>query len=303
MSKAEGKGFTRRPRVFDGDTLGVRPTWSDSGIPPGRRITVGLGEPLDLEDSVELVFSRSRSNNLLIVGRVSESDNFDGAVLGGVHSCVAEAGRRGAKVTVVDLLDDSSNDQGLTLSELCGLTGAHVVRGGRNLGEEVQRLRDEVHRRQVSSLYDEPGELFLLHGLQRALDIAAYDPFATSVGSEFDEAENDESDFASVAPGVSLGDILRDGPDVGVHVAVTIDGLLQFERRLGKDTLREFGWRLVGSGVSPGDVAVLTDTYGESASRQNQLLLVDVNRGRNRRMKAYPPLTRSTMEKWGAGER
>ena len=40
--------------------------------------------------------------------------------------------------------------------------------------------------------------------------------------------------------------MLRDGPDVGIHVLATVDSAEGLERRLGPSALNEFGTRLVG---------------------------------------------------------
>jgi hypothetical protein len=89
---------------------------------------------------------------------------------------------------------------------------------------------------------------------------------------------------------------LRDGPEVGVHTAVVVDGLGQFDRRLGRDALKEFDWRIVGSGVAPNDVGTITDSYAPAEIRPSQLLIADASRGRSRRVRAYPRHTSHTIK-------
>ena len=131
--------------------------------------------------------------------------------------------------------------------------------------------------------YRADAQLLLLNGLHRALDLVPEDPFA-------DAEDADEPNAARL-----LAEALRDGPEVGCHTAVVIDGIGQFDRRLGREMLKEFDWRIAGCELSPGDIAAITESYTESEIRQSQLLIVDHGRGKSQRVRAYPNYPRASI--------
>jgi S-DNA-T family DNA segregation ATPase FtsK/SpoIIIE len=285
--KAERAGFDRQPRVFDGDTLAVRPPLGLNPVTP-HPLSLEFGEPYDLDESAALIIRRSRSNNCLLVGSTDERGEPDAAVSGALHTCILGATHQGAAVFVIDLLgDEPASDNNVSLSLLCSELGVPLQRGQGALRETMRHVVGESRsRHHRTDGYDQEAQVVVVHGIQRALDLAPFDPFVME-----DDGEQ-ESDSKVVQ------EILRDGPDVGIHVVLSVDGLMQFERRLGKESLREFGWRLIGNRVNPTEVATLTDNFKEPVIRANQLLVVDTNAGRNQRMRAYPPLSPSEVQEW-----
>jgi hypothetical protein len=141
-----------------------------------------------------------------------------------------------------------------------------------------------VAARHADGQYDAPGELLVLNGLHRAMDLTPYDPFGVPGD------EDTEPNAAAM-----LAQIVRDGPDVGIHTAVVVDGLPQFDRRLGRDLLAEFGWRLAGSTLSVQDVQLITESYSEGAIRRHQLLIADQLKGKHSRVRAYPRHTKQSI--------
>lgn len=233
--KAEVSGFDRRPRVFDGDNLAVRPIM-EVGSEGSNRFGLIFGEPYDLDDSVTVQVRRSRSNNLLVLGSTNELGEVDASVLGALHTCVAGSALQGATVGVVDLIgDEQGSVSAIGLGDLCTEVGAQFQRGQGALRRILDDVVAEVRTRHASQKYDLVARMAVVHGIQRALDLEAYDPFSV-------EDDSGPESLAKV-----LREVLSDGPDVGIHIVVTVDDLGQFERRLGKELLKEFGWRLIAS--------------------------------------------------------
>ena len=285
-AKADLAGFKRLPRVFDGDLLAVRPAHQ---IPAqnNSRLVLRMGEPYDMGDAVTVALGRKRGTSLLLLGADDDNERPDLSVPGAVHTCIIDAAIQGSVVTVLDFLGDLSNaDSILDLSSLCKQLALTYQRGRASLAA-LGGLSALVRERHTGGQYHAQRHVLVLHGLQRALDLTPEDPYTRS------DHPVDES------PGPRLADILRDGPDVGVHVVVVADGLVQFDRRLGRDLLKEFEIRIAGSAVSPTDLAAITDSFKESPVRRHQLLLADHSRGILRRMRAYPPYASSNELKEG----
>lgn len=275
-AKAAGIALGRMPRVFDGDTLAVRP----ANRPPGSatRAAFALGEPFDLEPWAELALRRGRGANVVLFGAIGE-ENADASVDGAVHSCLGDATASGMAVQVVDFMGQvETAGPDLDLMRACQALGVDYRRASA-LTEVLTGVESEVGSRRAAADYGRPGLLLVLYGLHRALELAPEDPYA-------DPAAADQQDQAR-----SLARVLRDGPEVGCHSIVVLDRLAQFERRLGRDMLKEFDWRVAGSGLSSSEVATITDSYGDGDIRHSQLLIVDHGQGRKRRVRGYPRYT------------
>jgi DNA segregation ATPase FtsK/SpoIIIE, S-DNA-T family len=279
-AKADAAGFKRRPRVFDGDTLAARPSEPAPGTP--TRPVFALGEPFNLDSSAGIALRRGRGANILLVGAGDEDENPDASIDGAMHSCIADAIAEGLAVNVVDFIGDpGTGDDALDLMSLCDVLGTSYRRASA-LADVLAEVAAEIGERREASDYGRAGRLLVLNGVQRALDLAPEDPYA--------EPGDDGPDTAG-----QLAAVLREGPEVGCHVAVVVDRLAQFDRRLGREMLKEFDWRVAGSVVSPADVTVITESYTEAEIRHSQLLLVDHGRGRSRRVRAYPRHNRASI--------
>jgi len=283
-AKAATLGFLRQPRVFDGDTLAERPDEPSQGS--ATRPEFAIGEPFTLERSAGVRLRRGRGANLLLLG-ANEDDvaSVDSAIDGATQSVLADAVAQGLVVQVVDFIGDSDpGEYALDLMALCEALGV-AYRRGSALASILADENAEVALRREAEDYKAGAHLLLLSGLQRALDLTPEDQYADA----------DESDQPSSAR--LLAAVLRDGPEVGCHTAVVIDGMAQFDRRLGRDMLNEFDWRVAGSELSPADITAITESYTESDIRQSQLLLADHGRGKSQRVRAYPRYTSTTILK------
>lgn len=275
-AKAHDAGLTRQPRVFDGDTLATRPEGPADGS--ATRPAFGLGEPFDLERTAGLALRRGRGSNVLFVGSPGDEPQNDQAIVGAVQSILADATELGLATTVVDFVGDAEPAAGLDLLDLAEATGTEYRRAS-GLASALEQQQDEIVARREADDYRKPGRLLVLHGLHRAFDLAPEDPYS------------DSRDQA----GATLGAILRDGPEVGCHVALTVDSLAQLERKIGRELVTEFDWRVLSFGASTQDLATLTGRFNEVAVRPGQLLIVDHAGGTSRRARAYPRHTAASI--------
>jgi len=262
--KAEREGVTRSPRVFDGDRLARRPP-----RPPEKgatRPTFALGEPFDLDEFAGITLRRGRGANVLLLG----SDGEDCAVAAAVQSCVVDAVAGDMQVEVVDFVGGGDAEDGIDLLELCEALPSRYRRGS-GFAACLEEVQAEIAGRREADDYRRPGLLLVLNGLHRAFDLAPEDAF-------------DESPQL----GSLLARIAREGPEVGCHTLAFVEGVAQFDRKLGHDLLGEFEWCVAGSEVSTGDVATVTEVFDAPEIRTNQLLIADRAAGKQRRVRAYP---------------
>ena len=284
--KADHRLFMRRPRVFDGDVQARRPTPTEIAWAGRETPNVPLGEPFSMEETDDVVLTRRAGSNVLIIG-VTESEgpprDRDLAAQGAMHSFLACGVRHGMKVSCIDFLGPEQ-DPGTELSveDVCRAIGVSYHRA-RQAAKVLDDAAAEVRRRQDAEDYHSAGELLILHGLQRATDLAPWDPYS-----------GDEDPDSTPNPARGLITLLRDGPDVGVHTVVSVDTLALLDRRMGRELLAEFELRLAVSAATAADVATLTDSYKERPPGPRQLLICDHARGTTRRVRSYSPLDESS---------
>ncbi len=105
-----------------------------------------------------------------------------------------------------------------------------------------------------------------------------------------DGSDRSEGSAASDRPFELLAAVLRDGPEVGVHVVASCDSLAQFDTRLGRPSLSEFGVCVV-TAMDEQDSTTLLDSPYASTLRSGHALLADEERGKLVKFRPYvlPP--------------
>ncbi|MFZ6005558.1 MAG: FtsK/SpoIIIE domain-containing protein [Actinomycetota bacterium] len=270
--KARQTGWTRLPRVFDGDAVVDRPPPAiAAGAVAGKKLTIDMGEPFSLEDTEKVAVRRTRGGNLLLLG--NEMGSGDRALLGALHSCLLAARGQGLPTTVIDFAgDDDDDDIGSPLVDVVEALPATYVR---SVGASAQlaEVSERVAARTASADYKSPSELVVIVGLERARVLQPVDPYA------IDDGPSDSSALLAV---------LQGGPEVGIHTVLQADRARTLEARLGPDAMAEFGLRVGGSCTDQADLSAICGQYGDVPPlRHGQLLLSDLTRGTARRLRGF----------------
>jgi hypothetical protein len=272
-AKADAEGFTRHPRVFDGDKVVARPPLAEV-LKPSHRFAVPVGEPFTLAESESIVVPRTRGANVLLIGDRDDEETPDHGIRSVVHSFLLAAAAQQVDVTVVDFIGDEEIEDGLTVMDVADIVGAQYVRSG-GLPSALSELAATVSDRTAAGEYKAPTQWLMLFGLQRALSLTPYDPYSVS-----------ESDGPSLAELLAL--VVTGGPEVGVHVVVDTDRSRSVEMRLGSELLGEFTLRVAGSAADQKDLGLVTGAYGDVAPlRPGQLLIGDLLKGTAKRARGY----------------
>lgn len=268
-SKAEATGWTRRPVVFEGnapipadDTPAAQFVDEIRGADP-RVLRLRFGAPMAVTGSADLNIRRESGGNILLVSRdvqpdgVTDTFSLPRAV---ATNLVASAVAQRARVEIVDFLpvDEGLGDLLLPFAE----AGAASIHGRRQAPALLASLRDDVRQRIAEDLTSQSPALLVLSGMHRARDFDAD-------GSDYETA-SELSD--------ALTEIMRDGPEVGIHTVVWCDTLQNLSRRLPPGGLRELAWRLVGK-MSADDSASLIAVDTAASLREQQVIAANEDRG------------------------
>jgi tetratricopeptide (TPR) repeat protein len=277
-AKADEAGFTRRPIVFEGNAAtpieSIRPgqfreELTTSGRAPLR---IRVGSPMTISGAADLQLAREPGANVLVVAR--DGGDGDGAVPGAGDTvprsqlavAVASLALSPARIDVVDF---TTVDDGIDVV-LGPLLERDRVRVHRRRGFPglLRELRTEVRDRVATDDAGGVPRTLFLYGVHRARDL--------DVGGLDGDPELVEV----------LEEILRDGPEVGVHTWAWCETVGGLARRLPASVLREFAWRVAGK-QSPDDSQRLLGSDEAAELRDRQVLLVNDDRGLIRRCTTY----------------
>ncbi len=269
-AKADAEGFNRRPVVFEGNA-----PISAEDTPPAqfvdevrgadaRTLRLRFGAPMAITGSADINLRRESGANVLLVARDAPADTrtFDpfSVPRAVTANLTLSAVARRASVEIIDFLPI---DEGLE-TFLAPLLEASVVSvsRARQAPDVLRRIRAEVKRRVDEDDTSCPATFLVLYGMHRARDF------------DQDSVDYDrETDLPEV-----LSQIMRDGPETGVHTFLWFDTVASISRRLPSGAAREASWRLGGS-MSADDSSSFLGVDAASSLREQQLLAANEDRG------------------------
>ncbi|SEH48065.1 FtsK/SpoIIIE family protein [Mycolicibacterium rutilum] len=234
----------------------------DALVPPqgdARHLGIPVGLPLTLDaDPLFTTLRRDAGSNLLIV------DEQGGSSLA---IAIASVQRQGAAVELLDFGGDE-NDWPAVVDELGALDDVRVGRR-KAAGPTLTRLAGLVNERQEMGEYRSRPIVLALAAMGRARD--------------FDPNSYDDDALTNL-----LGTILKDGPEVGVHVLCWFDRPAGIGKRVSSSQLNEFGQRLVGV-LNRDDSSQLIDSENAASLKSGQGICADLDRAAEYRIRRFAP--------------
>ncbi|MBD3673524.1 MAG: cell division protein FtsK [Planctomycetaceae bacterium] len=264
--------------VFEGNVL-AEPALNASLVSqirgetePSAPLQLWLGDPVTIGKPASLTFSSQPGQNLLIVG--TEGDDVSGLLA----------------VSLFNQRSHADDD----------LPGGFLLDGGTLTSE---RWRETVTRAQSHLKVGTPNDVesFLEEittemELRRCDDERAAIPlFLTIVDlTKFGVLRKSEDDFGfgsfdkekEVSPSARFQDILKEGPTLGIHVMMWCHSYNNFDRWLGRSSLREFEYRIAFQ-MGGTDSSNLVDSPAASRLGRNRALLYRDSMGSVEKFRPY----------------
>lgn len=244
---ARQSGFDRHPHVFEGNAE-VRADDYEPSLyrGDGQGITIPVGAPMSMGPPITTKFERAPGGNLLIV---------DVEGLGNLPVLITSLLAQGIDVTAVNFA--AIEHEWEPIFDALVAEGL-IQTNRRRIDEVVDLLVREVVERHGNSDYRAAPKVLTLIGVHRAREL---DP------DDYD----DDSLLAKVRR------LVKDGPEVGVHVVAWADRKASLDRRFDSQTLREFGLRFLGR-MSEDDSRSLADTEQAAAITPAQVVFDDFDK-------------------------
>jgi S-DNA-T family DNA segregation ATPase FtsK/SpoIIIE len=222
-----------------------------------------LGEPIAVLPPVAAIFRRQTGKHLLIVSR-DEAEGV-GALYAAWISLLCQHRPTTARFHVLDL--SAADSSWAPFASAIRSAFGHEIEAldRRNTAAALRSLAALVKRRIESPGHGDEPVFLVIQGLHRARDLRPdTDSYYTPAG-------------AQPSPAELLTQILRDGPEVGVHVLAWCDTVTNARRTLDR-AFGEFGMRLAGP-MSMEESSLFLDCGDASRlDRPHRLLFCDEDR-------------------------
>jgi DNA segregation ATPase FtsK/SpoIIIE, S-DNA-T family len=237
-----------------------------------------LGDAIAIKDPTAIVFRPQSGSNVLIVGQNDEAALA--MMIMGALGIAAQHPPAGPQACRFYLLDGSPVDSALSgqLGRLKDILPHPVTNvTWRELGTTFTGLAEEMKRRQESTSDDQAPVYIIIYDVQRFRDLRKSD-------DDFGYSRYDED--KPMPPSKLFGDVLRDGPPVGIHTLIWCDSVNNMNRTLDRQGMKEFENRILFQ-MSANDSSTLIDTPAASKLGENRALYYSEEENRIEKFRPY----------------
>lgn len=229
--------------------------------PGGAVLNLWVGEPIAMLPAHAIQLKRQSGANLLVIDRNEE------LAFGVVFSSLLSIAAQESPETVVfHVIDMSSTDASwVEHSEIFSSHFPHPanVYNLRGLDVVLPELAEEIDCRELSDTKQMAKIILVLFGVQRARNIRREESFSFAP----------PSDSGSVHS--NLGQILREGPEFGIHTLIWCDTLQSFSRIFDNSALNEIGHRIAGVLSSADSIKLFDEPVASKLDRANRMICYD----------------------------
>jgi hypothetical protein len=239
-----------------------------------------LGEAMAIKDPTAAVFRPQSGGNAIMVGQQDENALAVMAMTAISLATQHPPEPRDASPAQFYVLDGTPADGrhvGYWSKLAEALPHAVKVAGWRELTPVLKDISNEVTRRHSSPDARSHDIFVLLYGLQRFRDLRQQE-------EDYSFARRGEE--KPVSPSKLFGNILREGPAVGVYLLIWCDSLNNVNRAFDRATLREFEMRILFQ-MSATDSSNLIDTPAASRLNLYRALYFSEERGQPEKFRPY----------------
>ena len=280
------------PIIFEGNELahltGCRKLvelLDGNAWPTKRGLELLLGDPIAIRDPIAARIRRQSGSHLLILSR-DEAEGV-GMCVASILSILAQQPPGAARVFIADftLADSEWAERAEEIEEFFP-HDVKVLSRQKDVAETIKNIADEVKRR-IDVPPEESSIYLVLQGMQRIKVLRAED--------ESFSYEND-----SATPSELFAMILRDGPEVGVHVIAWCDTYPNAGRVANRRMITDFGLRAGGVMSADDSQNFFDDPIASKIDKAHRVIFFDEERpGQLDKFRPYSMPPREWLEMTG----
>ncbi|HEX7449729.1 MAG TPA: FtsK/SpoIIIE domain-containing protein [Pirellulales bacterium] len=256
---------------------------ADWPVASNKPVLAWLGDPVAIKDPTAALLRRQSGHNVLLVGQ-NELQAMAILAAASISLAAQHAPDRGGEPGTRFFLLDGTPPENVHAGFFQRVAEAlpHRARVGsvRDTVSIIGEVAAEVARRQAAGQSDAPAWYLLIHDVQRFRDLRKKeDDFGFSRSGE-----------EQASPSQQLVDILREGPNLGIHVMAWCDSLTNLQRTFDRQALREIEMRVLFQ-MSQNDSSTLIDSPIASRLGEQRALFHSEEQGSMEKFRPYglPP--------------
>jgi ABC-type multidrug transport system fused ATPase/permease subunit len=211
-----------------------------------------LGEAVAIKPPTSVNFRRRAGANVLILGQ--QDEQALAVLTASALSLSAQLPKEHAKFVVLDATPADSVLHGKLVEAISMQPAAVEDVAYRDAASALSRLVDELNARRDGSSPETQSIFVLINGLQRYRDLRKKEEsFSFSMDAPADDAPK------AMAGDKAFAELLREGPNHGIHLIAWIDTVAALDRTIERNLLREFDHRVLFQ-MSAADSSHLIDS-------------------------------------------
>jgi hypothetical protein len=274
--KAQKDKITRKPIVFEGN----EPARIEECVPLIRRLEGGptpslryvetwLGEPVSIRPPVAVRWARRSGSHLVVVTR--EEEEGVGILMATVLGLCLQYPVDRLWVGIADF--STAESPWAELSDVFQMHSPHGrqgrlrVLGRRELLGVLNEWEDILNRALQEDKRPLEDRYLFLVGLHRIRDLRLQDDVGYTLGGG-----------ETKPPSAQLADILREGPELGMHVVLWCDTVANLHRHLERRALNEIGWRVAGPMSEQDSMSLLDSAEASRLDKPHRMVFYDDER-------------------------
>ncbi|HEX8524361.1 MAG TPA: FtsK/SpoIIIE domain-containing protein [Tepidisphaeraceae bacterium] len=235
-----------------------------------------LGEPVAIKDPTAVPFRRQSGANALIIGQQEES------ALAMMQTSLLSLGAQLPPAQASFYIFDGTPADSTLVGSFDKLKTVvpHDVKlvEWRETEAALTELADEMKRREADTSGNFPALFVFIYGLQRYRVLRKQED-SFSFGSSGDDEK-------AAPPDKQFSDLLREGPNVGIHIITWADTPASVDRTLDRSSMREFDHRILFQ-MSANDSSNLIDSPAANKLGLNRALAYSEEQGVMEKFRPY----------------
>ena len=263
------KRWAQRPIVFHGNEpayieqcLPIRERLEGGPVKSFRLVDSWVGESVSIEPPVSISWTRRSGNHLVVITR--EEEEGVGVLMSVVISLCVQYPADKLRIYIADFSTPEAEWANIS-EELQTIFPKQVqVLGRRDLLKVITELHQKVKRYVDEGEAPREDNYLVLVGLQRMRDLRISEDFRFQVGKE-----------TSLQPTEQLFEILKDGPEAGIHVLIWCDTMGNLNRSIDRRALREIDLRIAGVMSEQDSVQLLDSPIAGRLDKPHRMILHD----------------------------